>query len=85
LIVHCLQIGTTADDANNELMATYGDAYAVLSDDSKRTAYDKEKIRSSVCPTFFPSISLHSPPYVCLIFVAFCRIITKQDILPSNR
>ena len=47
-----LQLGTTASEGNDELKAAYGDAYAVLTDDSKRTAYDKERITSSVRATF---------------------------------
>ena len=43
-----MQISSAADDASNEAMAAYGDAYAVLSDDSKREAYDKEQLSSNV-------------------------------------
>lgn len=37
-----------ADDASDEALAAYGDAYEVLSDDSKRAAYDKKQIGSQV-------------------------------------
>ena len=45
-----LQVGSVADDASNEALETYGDAYKVLSDDSERAAYDKQRISSQVFP-----------------------------------
>ncbi len=41
-------MGSVADDASNEALETYGDAYKVLSDDSERAAYDKQRISSQV-------------------------------------
>ena len=43
-----LQVGSLADDASNEALEAYGDAYKVLSDDSERAAYDKQKISTQV-------------------------------------
>ena len=43
-----MQISSAADDASIEAKAAYSDAYAVLSDDSKREAYDKEQLGSNV-------------------------------------
>lgn len=45
-----MQASSVADDANKQASAAYSDAYKVLSDDSERAAYDKQRLASQVPP-----------------------------------